>query len=277
LPGKHSIAVTAESAVSKGTSSWIEVTRAGAKAEELPNLYVVAAGISAYEGALALRFAHKDAIVLDRALQTGRQGVFRSVETKLLTDKRATQKNILAGLEWLEKKMTARDVAVLFLAGHGTRNERGQFFFIPVDVDQDDLEKSSVGGDVLKKKLANLPGRVVVLLDACHSGAAKGKKQPVTDDLVRDLVSDDVGIVVMCSSQGQEYSLESKDVAHGLFTLALVEALAGRADFNKDGYIYLHELDYYTSQRVRELSDGQQNPATGRPQNLRTFPLAKVK
>jgi WD40 repeat protein len=277
LPGKHSIAVIAESAVSKGTSSWTEVTRAGVKTEELPSLYLVAAGISAYEGPLALNFAHKDAIVLDRTLRAGRQGVFRTVETKLLTDKRATRKNILAGLGWLQKKMTAKDVAILFLGGHGARDERGQFLFIPVDVESDNLEKTAVGGDLLKKELANLPGRVVVLLDACHSGAASGRKKPIADDLVRDLVSDGVGIVVMCSSQGQEYSLESIEVAHGLFTLALVEALAGRADFNKDGYIYIHEIDYYTSQRVRQLSDGRQNPATGRPQHLRTFPLAKVK
>ena len=82
---------------------------------------------------------------------------------------------------------------------------------------------------------------------------------------MRDLVSDDVGIVAMCSSQGAEVSMESKEVEHGFFTLGLVEALGGRADYNKDGYVYLHEIDYYTYHRVRQLSDGGQNPTTGRP------------
>src|SRR5262249_50343747 len=167
LPGKHSVAVIAESAVSKSVSSWTEVTRLGVKAEELPNLYLVAAGISAYEGSLALNYAHKDAIVLEKTLEANHEGVFRAFESKLLTDKRATRKNIVAGLDWLDKKMTAKDVAILFLAGHGSRDPRGQFHFIPVDVDQENLEQSSVGGNLLKKKLANLPGRVVVLLDAC--------------------------------------------------------------------------------------------------------------
>jgi WD40 repeat protein len=276
LPGKHAIAAAAESAVSKGISPWVEVTRVDVKADELPNLNLLAVGISAYPGALALRYAHKDATVLEKTLRAGRHGVFRNVDTRLLTDEQATRKNILDGLDWLEKQSQPTDVAVVFLAGHGSRDAKGQFFFIPVDIGED-LEKSAVGGDLLKKKLANLSGRVVIILDACHSGAASRLKRAMTDDLVRDLVSEDAGVVVMCSSQGAEYSLESNQVAHGFYTLGLVEALSGRADFNNDRYIYLHELDFYAYNRVRQLSDGAQNPTTGRPTHLRSFPLAKVK
>jgi WD40 repeat protein len=277
LPGKHSVAAVAESSVSKGVSSWIEVTRLDVKKEELPNLYVVAVGISAYPRPLALNYAHRDAIILEKSLKSQPDGVFRKVETRLLTDHKATRANILDGLAWLKNVATPKDVSVLFLAGHGTRDDKGRFHFIPVDVKQDDMEGSCVSGELLKKTLANMPGRVIVLLDACHSGAASRKNKGLTDDLVRDLVSEDTGVVVMCSSQGAEFSLESKTVEHGFFTLGLVEALTGRADFNSDRYIYLHELDYYAYHRVRQLSDGAQHPTTGRPAHLRSFPLAKVK
>ena len=276
LPGKHQLAAVAESTVSKGVSSWREITRVGVKAEQLPDLVLLSVGISAYPGPLALNYAHKDAIVLEKTLKANHQGVFRRVRSKLLIDRDATRQNIIDGLAWLEKTATPKDVVVLFLGGHGSRDPKGQFHFIPVDVKGEDLEGTAVAGNLLKKKLANLPGRVVVLLDACHSGAAK-KKQPLIDDLARDLVSEDAGIVVMCSSRGSEYSLESKKVEHGFFTLGLVEALSGRADFNKDTYIYLHELDFYTFHRVRQLSEAEQNPTTGRPAHLRSFPLAKVK
>ena len=42
-----------------------------------------------------------------------------------------------------------------------------------------------------------MPGRVLTLLDACHAGASGGDKRrdgtSLTDDLVRDLVTDDYG------------------------------------------------------------------------------------
>jgi hypothetical protein len=81
----------------------------------------------------------------------------------------------------------------------------------------------------------------------------------------------------MCSSLGKESSLESTGAGHGFFTLSLVEALSGKADFNNDGYIYIHEMDFYALARVRQLSLGQQNPVTGRPANIRSFPLAKLR
>jgi uncharacterized caspase-like protein len=264
--------------VSKGLSPIIEVTRAGAAKDQLPNLYILAAGISAYDGDLRLNYAHKDAIVLEKTLKDRSRGVFKNVETRLLTDKSASRKQILDGMDWLQKKMTDKDVGILFFAGHGSRDPLGQFHFIPVDCDLRRMNETCISGDLLKSRLGALPGRVVVMLDACHSGAASTgtSKKALADDLLRDLVSEDYGIVVMSSSQASEYSLESGEVKHGFFTMGLIEALAGRADFNQDKYVYIHELDHYATQRVRQLSNGRQNPTTGRPPHIRPFPLASV-
>lgn len=120
-----------------------------------------------------------------------------------------------------------------------------------------------------------MPGRLIAILDACHSGAASGPPARA-DDLVRDLVTDDYGVVVMYSSLGREYSLEDPEAGHGFFTLGLVEALAGQADFNRDRLVHLHELDAYARRRVRELSEGMQHPVTGRPPTVRSFPLAAL-
>lgn len=121
------------------------------------------------------------------------------------------------------------------------------------------------------------PGRVIAVLDACHSGAAGGvHRRPAhaADDLVRDLISEEYGVIVMSSSLGREYSLESQRVKQGYFTLALVEGLSGKADNNQDGLIFLNELDGYTARRVRLLSDGLQHPTTARPPGVRSFLLA---
>ena len=95
------------------------------------------------------------------------------------------------------------------------------------------------------------------------------------DDLVRDLATDDYGVVVMCSSMGREYSLESEQHEHGYFTLALIEALSGQADFNQDGSIYLTEVDAYLSDRIKALTGGKQHPVTTKPATIRSFPLSR--
>jgi len=183
------------------------------------------------------------------------------------------------GLAWLQKVMTPRDVAVISFSGHGARDDDGNFFLVPVDVQVND-PGTLFSGDKFKEALANLPGKVVCLLDACHSGTV-AEEGPIVkpgrpDDLIRDLVNDEYGVVVMCSSLGSEYSMESSETRAGFFTLSIVEGLAGKADLNGDSYIYIHELNYYAGQRVQQLSGGKQNPTTGRPPGIRTFPLAKA-
>jgi len=61
----------------------------------------------------------------------------------------------------------------------------------------------------------------------------------------------------------------------GFFTLGLAEGLSGKADFSGDGVVFIHELDACAALRVVQLSSGQQNPTTGRPPNIRPFPLSK--
>jgi len=114
------------------------------------------------------------------------------------------------------------------------------------------------------------------MLDTCHSGAvAEGLQFARTDDLARDLTGDDCGVIIMCSSQGREFSNESTETRAGFFTHSVVEGLSGRADFNHDKIIQIHELERYTAQRVRELSRGTQNPVMGRPPGIESFPLAR--
>jgi uncharacterized caspase-like protein len=97
----------------------------------------------------------------------------------------------------------------------------------------------------------------------------------LTDDLVRDLVTDENGLVVMCSSTGREFSLENNEYQHSNFTQALVEGLSGKAAKSAGTAVYLHQLDSYVTDRVKELSKGQQHPVTAKPSSIRSFPLAK--
>jgi WD40 repeat protein len=275
-PGLYQLAVVAEAGVSRAVSRMVEVSIGGER--RTPNLYALAIGISNYPGNLRLDFAADDAEALCEALSKSCKGAFDRIDVKLVRDRQATKVAVEDSLDWLAAKMTAQDVGILFFSGHGLRDTNGTFYLIPVDLDLNNLAETCIAGDVLKKKLGEIPGRLIAVLDACHSGAAGERPRPQVppaDDLVRDLVSEDYGVIVMSSSHGREQSLENAKLGGGYFTHALLEGLSGKADANQDGVVYLGELDVFAARRVRQLTFGTQNPFTARPATVYSFPLAK--
>jgi WD40 repeat protein len=281
--GRHTLIVQAETTVSKGLSAplEVEVRPPAAEPEEvrLPDLYVLAIGIQAYPGPLRLNYAANDAKSIATTFQKVGKPLFREIDVQLLTDQEATRRQILSGLSWLRREMTQRDVAIFFFSGHGARDETGAFHLVPVDGDPEDLLSTGIVASQFKDALAAIPGRVLVLLDACHAGAAGGDRRKavyvMADDLIRDLATDDYGVIVMCSSMGREYSMESDRHQQGYFTVALLEALNGKADTNQDQLVYLTEIDAYIADRVKTLTDGMQHPVTSKPTTIRSFPISK--
>ena len=280
-PGAHRLSVVARSAVSTANAEEVEVTyESGVRGHpntQLPALYLLAIGINTYPGDWKLNCAANDAVQIERIFKDKSLPVFRDVQTKLLTDQQASRQGILDGLAWLKKQMKPQDVAVIFYAGHGARGDKGRFFLLPADVDVSAMEKTGVSGDEVKNRLAELPGRVLLLLDACHAGAigARGKGA-LTDELTRALSDDDCGVVVICAAMGREEAGEERKLGHGYFALALVEGLSGKADVSKrDGRVYLHHLEHYVIDRVQELSNDEQHPVVGKPTTVRSFALSK--
>ncbi len=193
----------------------------------------------------------------------------------MITDAQATKQGMRDGLDWLKSKMTAQDVGVVSFSGHGSKDLFDRFYLVPVDFDGANADRTGFSGDEFRERLEKMPGRIVAILDACHSGSVAGGAAPArADNLVRDLASEDAGVVVLCASLGREVSLESPLTKAGYFTLGLVEGLSGHGDIDEDGVIYIHELDTYAAERVKQLSHGGQNSTTGRPPGIRPFPIA---
>jgi WD40 repeat protein len=277
-PGLYTLAAVAESTVSRAVSPPVEVRITGGNGDQRPALYILAVGIDDYPEPMQLKFAAADADAITQVFRDKAGRVFRQVETKVLKNKEATGKAIEQGFNWLAGKMTHQDVGIMFFSGHGLRLLTGTLYLIPADVDPKNIQRTCVSARALKWQLTQIPGRIVLMLDTCHSGAATdrlGGTRGFSDDLVRDLVSEDYGIVVMSSSAGREFSLESPLVNQGVFTKALVEGLSGQADVNRDGLVFLNELDAYAAWRVRNLSGGLQHPITAKPPTIRSFPLSQ--
>jgi hypothetical protein len=242
-----------------------------------PNLYILAIGVSLYQDKnLTLQFAAKDAKDFAQALEKQKGGLYRDVQVRLLTDAQATRDDVMDGLDWIQKETTAKDVAMVFIAGHGVNDPTGNYYFLPANVDTGKLKRTGVVFSDIKNTLNSLAGKALFFMDTCHSGNVMGSRRAQTDitGLVNELASAENGVVVFASSTGKQYSLEDASWGNGAFTKALVEGLSGKADYTGKGKITINMLDLYISEKVKELTRGQQTPTTTKPQTIADFPVA---
>jgi hypothetical protein len=249
-----------------------------------PNLYVLAIGVSDYDDdTLDLSFAAKDARDFVAAIGAQEErGLYRSVTTRLLDEKKATRDNILDGLEWLERQTGARDVAILFLAGHGLKGPDDNYHFLPRDADLARLRRTTVRDFELKEFLGAVAGKAVMFQDTCFSGkllaGSRADSQADVDRLANELADAEGGVIVFSSSTGRQLSEENKTWRNGAFTKALVEGIRnGKADFTKDLHVSVGELEVYVSDRVKELTGGRQKPVTAKPEAAENLNIVRLR
>jgi len=280
------VSVIAQNPLSASEPAMIRLRWKGAVAGEQfeikPKLYVLSVGVSNYKDAnLRLDLAAKDAADFGAAWSEQKGRLYTTVEVRTLTDEQATKGNILDGLEWLQRQVTAKDVAMLFFAGHGINDSTGGFYFLPVDADLERLKRTGVSQFDITSTVAGIAGKVLVFMDACHSGNLMGKMNrrglAVVSAVINELASAENGAVVFSSATGRQYALENKAWGNGAFTLGLVEGIRGKADYSGSGRITMNMLDLYISERVKELTRGQQTPATVKPPNMPDFPVVVLR
>ena len=251
-------------------------TVAGTQDIYKPDLYLLSIGVSKYEQSeFSLDYAHKDAESIASVLNRQSGKLYRKIHQRVLTDHKATQNDILDGLDWILKESTQKDLSVIFVAGHGLKDDRGNYYFLPYDGHPDKLRRTGVKWFDFQDVLSSLPSKVIFLVDTCHSGDVTGKRRGVEDmtSALRELVNAESGVVVMTASTGKESSQERPGWGHGAFTKALIEGLDGKADFNSDQTVDVKELDLYITNRVKELTEGGQHPTTEIPRTMPNFPL----
>jgi WD40 repeat protein len=242
-----------------------------------PKLYILAIGVSKYQNKdLQLQFASKDAKDFVEAMKLQKGKLYQDIVVKLLTDEHATKDDILDGLEWLQREVTSKDVAMVFIAGHGVNDPTGVYYYLPANADLEKLKRTGVPYSDIKNTLSGLAGKVVMFVDTCHSGNVFGGRRSLSDitGIINELSSAENGVVVFASSTGRQYSLEDPQWGNGAFTKALLEGLKGKADLLGKGKITINMLDAFIAERVKELTKGKQTPVTAKPQTVPDFPIA---
>ena len=242
-----------------------------------PNLYLLSIGISEYQNSkFNLDVAADDAKGIVSVFKKQEGKLYNNVKARLLTDASATKDEILDGLDWIMAESTQKDLSIIFIAGHGVKDNLDNYYFLSHDSNPDKLRRSAVKWLEFDDIVTNLPSKTILLADTCHSGSITGKRRGVSDitDALRDLVNSDSGVVIMTASTGNELSNEKKEWGHGAFTKALIEGLDGQANYNNDRRVDLKELDFYVTERVKFLTNGTQHPTTEIPKTLPNFPVS---
>lgn len=263
------------------------------------SMLVLSIGISRYrDDRFQLDYAAADAEALSTELQSRSGTFFKQVQTRQLVDETASKDDILRGLDWLRASATQHDLAVITVACHGKTDADGDFYVLPFDYDAArPLSSTAVSWYDFGKALQNMPCVVLVLLDACQSGAAvrTGLRAADPDPLEHAaeraqsaFAQVERGVVFMASSLAGQKSLENYQWGHGVLTLAVLEALSGQylyaerqpamglPPYDSGEVVTFHDLNFYVSERVRLLTGGAQAVITkpSRDIDLHKIPLA---
>ena len=146
------------------------------------------------------------------------------------------------------KNAGENDVSFIYIGTHGLVDEQGRYSFLL----SDGKEEEAVEGGTLIRLLGSLPGKKVLILDTCYSGAliGKGKSTPQTDGMLHD-----PSITVFCAAGAEELSFcfsadpSGDSLAASFFCSALCRALDPAyslpADLNGDGSVTAEELKRY--------------------------------
>ena len=278
-----SVPATVRVRASKPVAPSVIGTSGNDQFEIRPKLYVLAVGVSNYaDPKLKLGFPAKDAQDFADAWTRQKGTLYRDVTVKVLTDDKATKDEVLDGLDWIRRETTSKDVAVILIAGHGVNDPTGDtptgdYYFLPFNADPERLLRTCVSFREIKRTVAAIKGKMLLFIDTCHAGDALGTHRGLLNDLngvVNELASAENGAIVFAASTGRQDSLEKIEWHNGAFTKAVVEGLLGRADYVGRGRITVNMLDLYISERVKELTAGNQTPTTAKPKTVPDFPVA---
>ena len=241
----------------------------GAKVAPGARLFLLTIGIKDYGDKakdLALEFADRDARDVANALvNTQEGGLYARVIPQFLSNETATKGGIFDALTAMERNMaggSGQVLALVMFSGHGTMID-DRLYLMPNGADDSTpgrLKASAIPATEFQDEIAKLAksGRVLVLLDTCHSASIIGA--PPASNALRSALAAGNVTVLTSTKTADKLSKEYEKWGHGAFTKALLDALSAsdEVDTNNDGVISMSELSTYIERHLNELTHGDQ-------------------
>lgn len=225
-----------------------------------PNLYVLTVAVNKYRDKdLWLNYCVPDAASIEESFKKQQNGLYENVCVYSLKDAEVTKEGLEQKFTELSSIVTADDVFVFFVSGHGTTYDDGDYYFIPVNfryTNKTDIPLNAISKSDLTKNLSLIKaGKTLMMLDTCNSGAffADSNKRGMGDKGIFERLSRATGHAILAAASDSQSAMEGYN-GHGVFTYVLLDGLAGNADSDGDGFVTLTELSSYVENQVPELS-----------------------
>lgn len=222
--------------------------------------WALVVGISKFQDpSISLQYAAKDAT--DFANYLKKDGNFTPDHVHLLTNEQATREEIMEqfGVKWLPSVARENDLVVIFFSSHGSPasiDNAAVNYVLAYNSNKNNLFATGIDLKTLADNLKNRLKckRVVVIMDACHSGVvagAKGMFRSAAPDV--DQLAQGSGQLFICSSGKSQSSWESKRYPNGVFTHYLIEGMLKQGNAPKLGetFDYLSKMVAEEVQRDR--------------------------
>ncbi|WP_140919638.1 caspase family protein [Limnobaculum xujianqingii] len=210
---------------------------------------------------------------------------YKTSNVSILLDDEATLAAIRSELKGLADRAKSSDTVVIFFSGHGTRlgeDVEASSALIPFDCSLDNILESVMSEEEFSLALKNIQAsRIVVFIDACHSGASISFKnlsscfsnQGYSEKSLSRLAEGN-GRVLIASSRASEYSLVFNGARNSLFTEHLLNVLRGGGHTHGDGVIRVFDVFNHVSEQVRLAAPGKQHPIFKASDLEDNFPIA---
>ena len=251
----------------------------GSAVDGKSRIHLLAVGVDNYDDdrIADLRFARADALTLSDSVKRASDKRLALGSSLVMTDAEVSKAAILNQIRSIAETAEAGETIVFFFAGHGVRDRQGRFYLAMPGTDPDAIEKTALPWTEIAKLLKKAKARVLVFLDACHSGAAGTNFFATNDDAATGLLTTiPSGLVIVSASKGRQFSEEHPAKGGGLFTNAVADVIARKRsshDRNGNGAIEISELYLGVKSIVARESAGRQTPWLARNQMVGDFAL----
>lgn len=223
-----------------------------AKSSNADNTFAVVIANESYNKEAGVPFAANDGKIF--AEYCKKTIGLPETNVRLLTN--ATLNDMKHEINWLRQVIDTRKgeaKVIFYYAGHGIPDEKDrQAYLLPVDGYGSDVT-TGYSLNNLYKELGSIPSKsVVILLDACFSGAKREGDMLASARGIALKVNrgePQGNMVVISAAQGDETAYPYKKEGHGLFTYFLLKKMQ-----ESKGEVTIKELGDYLSEKVSQQS-----------------------
>lgn len=223
------------------------------KTGPIRNRWAFLVGINDYadKAFSTLKFCVNDVLELEQLLKNLGYTVVSLHDNVIHERLKPTRDNVEAELTQLCRVVAPDDLLLVHFACHGMLvNEKP--VFITHETRKSILEQKALPLSEVELKIRESKARRVILtIDACHSGVEIGR-EPGNSEFIWNTYELAEGFALIAASTAQQIAQEWQEKQHGVFTYYLLEGLSSRkADRINKGFVTVDDLKTYVLDGLR--------------------------